>query len=62
MQVSLFNRLGGAPLQVWTNEFDFAEDLRRGRVSLADGDTVKVSDPAEDALNDFNYVGSRHHY
>lgn len=62
MKLTLRNRLGGAPLQTWNNEFDFADDVRRGRVTLAHGDKLEVTDPAEEELDDFNHVGSRHHY
>lgn len=58
MKITLRNRLGGE-LQTWENEFAFADNVRRGRAVLSDGDTIEVADTS---WKDFDSVSSPHHY
>lgn len=61
MQIKLYN--AGGEIGVWESVAELVRDLQRGYVKLAVGDTLKITEMTqEDALSDFNYVGSPHHY
>lgn len=61
MRVILKNHMN-CELDGWNSAEEFAQAILTDKVVIYAGDKVEFESTAEDALDDFNYVGSRHHY
>ena len=61
MKLCLFNRLN-CELDAWASPEELAQAILTGHLVLADDDQIRIEEEAPDPLDDFNYVGSRHHY
>lgn len=63
MKIKLINS-SGCDLETFEGDTDaIAEKIGEWIVNIQQGDTVKfVEVEKDDWLDDFNYVGSRHHY